>query len=315
MSKGAEKNYKFGQKNNWRRRVWNEIVYRLKKSKRLPKDALVLYLAGEQDLDRKIAIEKGFNPDNLIIIEKNLSIADKLRKDKKLVLKGDILEILCGWANLGKSADVIYGDFCCGLEPSLGIFEDVTHASSLTDAIILLNLQRGRDPRSEDIRSVYEKYCAEEYKKNRAAAFLFQRAVIGWNYRFHRTRTEYYLEDESVLKNKVMKAPLLFPQTEEEFRELIRIFNNYDPVFFSYNSGNVIMDSVVFVPFSYYFKQEYPKKYLEMKKRFEEANIGFKEKSIWHNSPSVLESQKQINAILAVRTMKLQGKRVHSPLF
>lgn len=65
MNTGIE-NYNFDEKNKWRIWNWNRIRERLTCK---PRDALVLYLAGPQDLDRAVAMRKGFDPLNMIAVE------------------------------------------------------------------------------------------------------------------------------------------------------------------------------------------------------------------------------------------------------
>jgi hypothetical protein len=74
-------NYKFGTKANWRRWQWNRIVERLAVPVR---DAVVVYLAGPEDLDRPVALSKGFRPDNLIAVDRDGDVVKQLRMNGTL---------------------------------------------------------------------------------------------------------------------------------------------------------------------------------------------------------------------------------------
>jgi hypothetical protein len=66
MGTGATRDYDVGPKNHWRRTIWNEI---LRRTAGQEKEKLILYLAGPQDLDRKVALQKGVPDQNLVAID------------------------------------------------------------------------------------------------------------------------------------------------------------------------------------------------------------------------------------------------------
>jgi hypothetical protein len=68
MGTGATRDYDVGPKNHWRRTIWNEI---LRRTAGQEKENLILYLAGPQDLDRKVALQKGVPDQNLVAIPKD----------------------------------------------------------------------------------------------------------------------------------------------------------------------------------------------------------------------------------------------------
>lgn len=141
MKNGSVMNYKFGPKNNWRRTAWNRIVERLT----VPvEDAVVLYLAGEMDLDRKEALARGFKASNLIAVDRDSEIVSKLRKDKSLAVNGDIFEVLKAWS--GTPINVLILDLCCGATEQVmaNLVQFLIHGC-LQSCVILFNLMRGRD--------------------------------------------------------------------------------------------------------------------------------------------------------------------------
>lgn len=140
---GEAMNYKFGQKNHWRRTIWNAISDRLQ----VPaKDAVVLYLGGKTDLDRQIALSKGFRPENMLFIDRSKKVVDGQRGAGHLAIAADFFQAV---HSLPRSleASVVFGDFCSGMSPDTldkvcgSLWLKNTHA-----AVFAFNFLRGRDP-------------------------------------------------------------------------------------------------------------------------------------------------------------------------
>lgn len=287
---GTTKNYKFGTKNNWRRAVWNEIDKRLRETGRRPKDAIVLYLAGEQDLDRKVMLEHGFRPDNLLIIERDKDVAKKLRKEGKIVICADIRNALLAWGDNHPRVQILYADYCCGLEPKTLIIEKALIGKpSFNTSIAMINFLRGRDASSNDLRAAMGRWsrswlgAGEELdKKHRGEQYVFSNAMknftlikLGANPAF-KTSPHY---DENYF---------LGPKNQDEFFDFLEIYGAYKRKLFSYKSGHLTMDSVV----------------------FQSPGVGH---VVWPDRPEIKKARRQIAAALAIRTMKLSGKLRHSP--
>jgi hypothetical protein len=161
---GAAKDYKFGTKGNWRRTVHNQITDRLYCH---PRDAVALYLAGAQDLDRQEFLRRGFKPDNLIAIERDASATDELRCAGTLTIRGEFQSIVGAWRS--QRVSVVFGDFCCGIEPWLpDLLRSMILNPSFDGAVIVFNFLRGRDGRSNAIRSKYN-----EKHRGAAACLLY----------------------------------------------------------------------------------------------------------------------------------------------
>lgn len=142
MSAGESKDYKFGTKNNWRRRVWNELRDRIFGDRR---DSLVLYLSGEQDLDRPVALSKGFPENGMIAVDRSQMVVDRLRGQGKLAICGDLLSVLESWPP-HRPVDAVIGDFCSGLEKQTWKRLRVLWQNpAFTKAVCVLNFQRGRE--------------------------------------------------------------------------------------------------------------------------------------------------------------------------
>jgi len=165
---GAEKQYKFGTKNNWRRTVWNELQSRVTK----PADAIVLYLAGAMDLDSQIAREKGFAANNLIAIERDATALRALRGARRLAIAGDFCEILWDWPE-ERTLDIAFGDFCCGLETQLANkLLMLTLAPKFKSTCFVFNFLRGRDQSSNQFRSNVDSVGPMMQSKHRAEYFV-----------------------------------------------------------------------------------------------------------------------------------------------
>ena len=146
----TRQDYKFGNKNNWRRQLWNELARCAQ-----PPDALALYLPGPQDLDRPIAISKGFKPWNLIAVERNGKVVDKLKLQSIPVVGGDLFQVLRDW-NPDRAIDCLIADFTSDATRLIveNLFLHLKFAPHLTNSVVALNFLRGRDKSSNHARSL-----------------------------------------------------------------------------------------------------------------------------------------------------------------
>jgi len=164
---GAMMDYWFGQKNNWRRWAWNQASSLL-----TDKHAGVsLYLPSATDLDRKIALSKGFVDHNLIGVERNRSALQESRANGGLVIHGDFWDAVHCVARSSVAVSFVFGDFCSGL-PHEDEYICAMNAASLPGtekAIFCFNFMRGRDPSGNNVRNVFSKYAG----KHRGQLFLY----------------------------------------------------------------------------------------------------------------------------------------------
>jgi hypothetical protein len=131
-------NYKTGTKNNWRRHCWNEVRSRIKNRR----DAVVLYLAAEQDLDRRVAVSKGFSSNNLIAVDMRKDVVDRLRAQGKLAVQGRLDHVAVAWGGV----NVIWADLCSNLsEMTYGTFWACLSYGLADDGVGLFNVMRGRE--------------------------------------------------------------------------------------------------------------------------------------------------------------------------
>lgn len=134
-------NYRNASKNHWRKVAWNHIA-RLVDN---PRTANVVYLPGSSNADRVIAAQKGFDPRRMIAVERDGAVAALIRsRDKITTIEGDLVQIIDGWGR--DTIDVLIADLQCGIgatSDDLAILHSVCPA--LARAVVLVNLQRGRD--------------------------------------------------------------------------------------------------------------------------------------------------------------------------
>ena len=81
-------------KEEWRRWVWNRVTERIPKVARdgsRRADATVLYLVGPNDLDREVALSKGFRGFNVIAVDIDEECIVKVRKAHNLGICGRLV--------------------------------------------------------------------------------------------------------------------------------------------------------------------------------------------------------------------------------
>jgi hypothetical protein len=135
--------WKNGNKNNWRRTQHNRIVNHLRKH---PSECVVVYLAGEDDLDRKELLNRKFKPDNLIAVNRSQTIVQKLRNRGVLAIQGELTQVLASWKSKPR-IDVLIADFNCGLERNiLRFLRTLFHYECFSETFVLaINLRRGQE--------------------------------------------------------------------------------------------------------------------------------------------------------------------------
>ena len=170
-TRGATKNYNFAQKNHWRRWVWNQAKKRMAVR---PSDAIVLYLAGKDNLDLKIAEKKGFRRNNMFAIERDVDIVNHLRENRINVINGDLNSVLMNWGECPK-IDLVIADFCCDINSSIMKFIYILYYF-LPSTPVLVNMMRGRSALAGEIRKGLEQYFigGPQVKKSTHRGVLFE---------------------------------------------------------------------------------------------------------------------------------------------
>ena len=261
-----------GRKNNNRRRIWNEITKRIFKDK---KNSLVVYLPGPDDLDRKVALERGFSADNLIGLEIDKNIFSELRKNGKLVVHGNFFDVISSWPS-EKLPDVIYIDKLGGFTRDVDDLLTVLFSNKFInkEIVIAINMMHGRDKfsnyfRESEIKAV--KHCIEYGVKHESielighrgkAAITAIKCILDYYYHSFGLSTFYFH----------------------------RYFNeSFNPVYGQYKSGKALKyDWVVFT-----------------KPAMNESGY------VINGLPIRNKLKRRLSALLAIRTMRINGKLPH----
>ena len=311
--------YDFGAKRNWRRQVWSEIAARVSERR----NAFCLSLESEGGSDRKIAAQHGFCPDNIVTVEVDIQRADNFRENGKTVIVGDMVDVLRGWPLDGPKVSILYADLCCGFEPDVGvILESMESHERFLDCVALINLQRGRDSRTNPVRqalaglNVYAfdkegKEVPSISQKHRGMQLLFEDALVTRNVAIRGETSVYGREVDGAPFGKRATMSIRYPEDWKDHTEdlilLNRLMLRWSPKYFSYrSSGGLIMDSIVISsPFSLNAPVHKAFKFMA---RAEARAYG-----LMRRKSSPQDIRRQIAAALAVRTMRMNGKLPHSP--
>lgn len=219
---GADFDYKFGQKNNWRRWTWNQIADRLTSLSKTPREAIGIYLPSRQNLDESIATSKRFNPHNLIAVEEELEVVIELRRRGVLTVHGSLFDVIRDWPWDRLPLQFIHADLCsCITDEVCEMFTTCVYGLGRDGGALLFNLQRGRE--TGFFADTFSRISKENGKpiKNRTWALMYEFAIHGMS---QRKPTN---PDDLVIR-------------VEHFANVTK------PEFRSYKSNRVKMDSGVF---------------------------------------------------------------------
>lgn len=143
MKAGLER-YDLQKKDHWRREVWNELAKRIKAIKPL-RDATVVYLPGPHDVDRVLALKRGFRNHNLIAVDFSESNIAAVRKGGGIGVCLKLDAFLHGWSD--GPIDAFHYDLCGGADvASWTVAMATLQCSGLTpDSHLMFNVQNGRE--------------------------------------------------------------------------------------------------------------------------------------------------------------------------
>lgn len=234
MGDGAFKEYKFGQKNNWRRAIWNEVLTRTCNAHKV---SPVLYLAGPEDLDRPIALAKGVPQQNLIAIDKSRHNIHRVKSLGVPAIQADAVDVMRAWPRDRPIAAVLM-DFCHGLEQQAFRMMDALQRKPFQTAIVMANFQRGRDQSTGDLRRVAA--TSADYITRRCPPKLGGDLAVSEKNR----AAIFYCTQCIGIADKV--SGTIFGDERDIPRACDAITEVQKPSFFSYRSGPLVFDSVVF---------------------------------------------------------------------
>lgn len=148
--------YSFGQKNNWRRRVWNRIAglagerwsSGLADFGSFPcvGDMRVLFMPGPSCEDVPVALAKGFRKKNLVAVDSDEQACRQARKTGILAVRGDLSSVLHA-LDEDDAFDVIFADLCTNVSRSLHAFvlSVIISRARRTPLHLIVNTLRGRE--------------------------------------------------------------------------------------------------------------------------------------------------------------------------
>lgn len=291
--------YKNGQKNHWRRMVWNETLRRVRSRSRTE---LILYLPGSKDLDRVVAMSKGVPGANLVAIDNNTLIVRELRDRGIPTIQGELLDVLASWPR-GHKVCAVMADFCSGLElnSNLALLDQFQHPD-LINAVLCINLMRGRDPSTNKwlkmdrsagsvILPTAEALAGND--KHRAAQFVAYHALdmilAAMNPPGHKEAME---NGGGFVQIPAMPTDLLAKFARQLFR----------PCFYSYlSTSGQVFDSAVLNPFIVAL-DSLVKLQVKGIDPFERI---FKE--VWSDTKADSDTRQRVIASLAVRTRRMRA--------
>ena len=225
--------YKFGQKNQWRRWIWNRIEERLTVPK---KDALVVYLPGHQDLDRSEALRRGFSEHNLIGVERSKKELKNIRKRGVLCIEGDFMEAVEQIAR-NRKIDIVFGDFMGGLTiTNAGWINRFMTTPNMINTVFAFNLLRGRDKESDWFKRYYKLVVEDDAPKHRGKLLFLITLRLAHVHFANELKKE--CDKHGLLIKDVIKT-LCSGVEKSDIENAMAICE-------SYKSGVQIFDSVVF---------------------------------------------------------------------
>ena len=290
--RGAERDYRSGQKNHWRRTIWNEV---LRRTAGREKTECILYLAGPQDNDRRIAVEKGVPDRNLIALDVSDANVQSVRRNGGSAVKGDMLDALWSWPE-DRPVCAVLMDFCSGIEAdNLGVF-DAFQRPCFHHAVGMVNFQRGRDAFSTPIRQgLIDMGVLPPGSKHRGQQFLSFH-VVDWLsvVLYGGTSLEDRLADGTIHQERPCSR-VCWPDSPAERATAEQLFQSclasLQPSFYSYSSGSLMFDSAVFWHYMHFAPS------LTFAGAFQNIRAAV---SAWREAPLV----RRIAATMAIRTQR-----------
>lgn len=283
-------NYKNGRKNNWRNWQWNCARQYIAN----PSEAIVLYLPGSTDLDRPVAIRKGFKEANLIAIERDTEVTKLLRAKGVTTINDDLLKVINAWPSDIKVGLVI-ADMVTGLDlEATALIAPWIGSPPFWHSVLSLNAMRGRE--MGNISRMYIKMLPTVFPnffksydlstKHRGALALLSCAFTGPM----ALSTE--VGDEARSMGRPGSAWHAWLNEHIISKGGMRAL--FDWHFNSYTSnGNVRFDSVV-------MRCNIP--------RVANEDLQGYRRAVLEVNPSLEPTMKRISAALAIRTRRLRGE-------
>jgi len=199
----------------------------------------------------------------------------------------------------GPKVDIVLADFCSGFEPeSLNLLDALDNWEEFFDCSLMINFQRGRDPKSNVIREMMGQGCfridlSKFDPKHRGLQMLWidalelvSIAIKGEENVYNETHTQvsYIPYDNLDKSGRTAHAHLI---------------NGLNPKAYSYQSDSgIVFDSIIVTSRAH----KYPTEYREALAQQSPGRLLYN-----------LKTANQIRAALAIRTQRANGILEHQP--
>lgn len=113
-------------------------------------------------------------------MEWNGATREQIRESGALCVAGEFLSLLMCWSD-SQPLHAAFGDFCSGLNPRLTtMLAAACHMAHVQNAVLAVNILRGRDPQTNEDRALIAQYCADwiDQPKHRGQLQLAGMAVL-----------------------------------------------------------------------------------------------------------------------------------------
>lgn len=287
---GATRSYRNGRKNNWRRAVWNEVLRRTASRER---SEVILYLPGARDLDREVATSKGVPHQNLIAVDRHEANVRAVRAGGSFAICADVLDVLWAWPDHVPVCAVLL-DLTSGITADTVALFDPFQRRPLRDAVVMVNMLRGRDAWSNERRSLLRSTSLDTLASrvlntesgNRAAQLLILDAWGMLDSLAHFADT-----GETVV---VDRRTIHYPSASG-IHAIAGFVRLRCPWLFSYHSGRLVFDTVIVEPYAFVNNSGAPDDWLDDDMTAITAR--------WHRA----DVRRRIAAMLAIRTRRARA--------
>ncbi len=243
--------YANGTKQTWRGWQWNRIAERIPKDKRAT--ATCVYLIGPDDFDRHHALRAGFRNRNIIGVDVDVSNVNRVKRSGGVAIDGVLSDLVAMWPS-DLPLDVIAADFTCGFGDAAVDFALAAECSAAVhrQSVFSVNLQRGRDPSSNFVRTDVVFRCAltnvEKVYREPGFSHFAMRPFYGDEklaepIKHRGFQWQYMVSFSAALNARVTNRGRL------KFSEWAKVVAHMRPIFGSYKSktsrGCLVFDTVV----------------------------------------------------------------------
>jgi hypothetical protein len=221
------------------------------------RDAVLLYLIGPEDVDGTVFLSKGFRANNLISVDLSAAAITRIRADGRSAINDNVLSVLANWND--RPLDVLHLDTCSTYSTCSQMLNNAHKGGAIDqNTVIYCNMQRGR-----------ERHFGRNRQRGEHRGMLLYK-TDSWRVSF----MEAY--KKGILDWPACASMLWCDERESQMREDCR------PVFASYRSSRVFMDSVVM--------RALPRPYI-----YTETGIGQR---------TAIKTRRKLAALMAVRTKR-----------